>query len=751
VTGVPLPFPSPVTRPLSPALGVPMAEHSITLEIQGMTCAGCVANVERALLRTEGVLSAAVNLATASASVHYDDALMGPEALEKAIAAAGYGARAPVTGESPEAARERQEQENAAELRRDLLRIALGVGLTLPVILIALGPHWSLRPYALFALATVVQVLLGSSFYRSTFSALRHATTNMDVLIALGTTTAYVYSVVMLVVSPHAHSYFDTSATLLTIITIGHYLEARATRQTSAALRALAELAAKEATVLRNGAEVKVSAGDLRVDDLILVRPGEKIATDGLVVEGESSVNEAMVTGEPMPVTKQPGDEVIGGTINEDGALRVRATKVGSATALAQIVELVRQAQASKPPIQRIADRVAEVFTPAILLVAILTFCAWMLLRPGHLPQAIVATISVLVVACPCALGIATPAAVAVGTGVGAAHGILVRQAAALEAAQGIDVLMLDKTGTVTVGRPEVTEVVPAPDAEGTDVLRVAAAVEAGSEHPLARAILAAAERAALSPLAVSDFRAVRGQGAQATLGGAPALVGSEAYVTANGVDTAALADRRAELEAEGRTVMTIALGVKALGLIAVADQPKPSSAEAIRSLAGRGIEVVMLTGDAEGPAQAIARAVGITQVRANVLPEDKVRLVQEAQARGRRVAMVGDGVNDAPALAQADIGIALGTGTDVAVEAGDLILVSGDLSAVVRAVRLSAQTMRHIRQNLSLASVYNAAMIPIAALGILGGHAPLICAAAMALSDICVVGNALRLRRFVP
>jgi len=728
-----------------------MAERSITLEIQGMTCAGCVANVERALLRPEGVLSAAVNLATASASIRYDGALTGPEALERAVAAAGYRARAPVPEESPEAARERQEQEKAADLRRDLPRIALGIGLTLPVILIALGPHWSLKPYALFALATAVQVLLGSSFYRSTYSALRHGTTNMDVLIALGTTTAYGYSVIMLLVSPHAHSYFDTSATLLTIITIGHYLEARATRQTSAALQALAELAAKEATVLRDGVEVKVPAGDLHVDDLILVRPGEKIATDGVVVEGESSVNEAMVTGEPMPVGKQPGDEVIGGTINEDGALRVRAAKVGSATALAQIVELVRQAQASKPPIQRIADRVAEVFTPAIVAIAILTFVGWMVLRPGHLPQAIVATISVLVVACPCALGIATPAAVAVGAGVGAAHGILVRQAAALEAAQGIDVLMLDKTGTITVGRPEVAEVVPASDAEQGDVLRVAAAVEAGSEHPLARAILAAAEQAALRPLAVSGFRAVRGQGAQATLGGAPALVGSEAYVAANGVDTAALADRRAELEAQGRTVMTVALGAKALGLIAVADRPKRSSAEAIRSLTERGIEVVMLTGDAEGPAQAIARAVGITQVRANVLPEDKVRLVQEAQSPGQRVAMVGDGVNDAPALAQADVGIALGTGTDVAVEAGDLILVSGDLTAVVRAVRLSAQTMRHIRQNLFLASVYNAAMIPIAALGILGGYAPLICAAAMALSDICVVGNALRLRRFVP
>ncbi len=728
-----------------------MAEKSITLEIQGMTCAGCVANVERALVRTEGVLSAAVNLATAGASVRYDDALVTPEALAQAVAAAGYSARAPEPEESFEEAHERQHQAHLADLRRDLRRIALGVGLTVPVILIALGPHWPAKPYALFALATAVQVLLGSSFYRSTFSALRHGTTNMDVLIALGTTTAYGYSVVMLVLDPHVHSYFDTSATLLTIITIGHYLEARATRETSAALRALAELAAKEATVLRDGAEVKVPAGDLRVDDVLIVRPGEKIATDGVVVEGESSVNEALVTGESMPVAKRSGNEVIGGTLNEDGVLRVRATKVGGATALAQIVELVRQAQATKPPIQRIADRVAAVFVPAIIIVALLTFVGWLILRPGHLPLAIVATISVLVVACPCALGIATPAAVAVGTGLGARHGILVRQAAALEAVQGIDLLLLDKTGTITAGRPEVTGVIAAPDVDENEVLRIAAAVESGSEHPLARAVLAAAEQRGLRPPTVSDFRAVRGQGAQATLGGAPALAGSEAFVRANGIDTSALAEQRASLEARGQTVVTVALGSRALGLLAIADQPRPTSAEAIRYLTGRGIEVMMVTGDAVGPAEAVARQVGIAQVKANVLPGDKVDVVKEAQARGLRVAMVGDGVNDAPALAQADVGIAIGAGADVAVEAGDLILVSGDLSAVVRAIRLSAQTMRHIKQNLFLAFIYNAAMVPIAALGLLGAYAPIICAAAMALSDICVVGNALRLRRFTP
>jgi P-type Cu+ transporter len=724
-----------------------VAEQTITLEIRGMTCAGCVANVERALRRTEGVSAAAVSLATATASVRYDDEVATPEALQHAVDAAGYSAR--LAGQAEVSAGEHAHHH--AELQREAWRIGLGVGLTIPTIAVALAPHFPSQPYLLFLLATAVQGLLGAAFYRSAFSALRHRTTNMDVLIALGTTTAYAYSVVMLFVSPHAHSYFDTSATLLTIITIGHFLEARATRETSAALRALAELAAKEATVLRDGEEVKVPVAELHVGDLIVVRPGEKVATDGEVVDGESSVDEAIVTGESMPVDKRPGDHVIGGTVNQEGLLRVRATEVGSETALARIVELVRQAQATKPPIQRLADRVAEVFTPAIIIVAVLTFAGWLVLRPGHLPQAIVATISVLVVACPCALGIATPAAVAVGTGVGARHGILVRQAAALEAVQGTDVLMLDKTGTVTAGEPRVTDVVPAEDVSEAELLRVAAAVEAGSEHPLARAVVSAARERSLSPASVSGFRASRGQGAEATLGGAPARVGNDAYLRANGVDTAQLAAEREELESAGKTVVGVALGAKALGLLALADRPKPTSAEAVRALRALGLRVVMLTGDAEAPARAIARAVGIEEVRAQVLPEDKVRVVQEAQAAGQRVAMVGDGVNDAPALAQADVGIAIGTGTDVAVEAGDLILVSGDLGAVVRAVRLSRRTMQHIKQNLFLAFIYNAAMIPIAALGILGEYAPIICAAAMALSDICVVGNALRLRRFVP
>ncbi len=717
-----------------------------------MTCAGCVASVEKALQQTDGVTSAVVNLATASASVAFDDAVAAPEDLEQAVSNAGYQATAASDEEPADDARARRAAEETAATQGELRRICLGVVLTAATVVIALGPHWLLKPYVLFALATIVQVVLGASFYRSALSAVRHATTNMDVLIALGSTTAYLYSVVLMVTNPHAHSYFDTAAALLTIITIGKYLEARATRQTSRAIEELAELAAKEATVIRDGQEVRIPVGELQVDDLVTVRPGEKIATDGVVTEGESSVNEAMVTGESMPVTKSPGGEVIGGTINEDGLIRFRATKVGKETALAQIIELVRQAQASKPPIQRIADQVSAIFVPAIIAIAALTFVAWMVLGPpGSLTKAIISTISVLVVACPCALGIATPAAVAVGTGMGAEHGILVRHAAALEAAGSIDVLMLDKTGTITAGHPQVTDIAASADTPEQEVLRIAAAVEGGSEHPLARAIVAAASERGVQPPSVSDFRAVRGQGARASLGGSPALVGSTRFMEESGVVATGLDDRRAELESQGKTVVNVGLGSKALGLIALADQPKPTSQEAISFFRHHNIEVVMVTGDTERPAHAIAQQVGIESVRADVLPEDKVRLVREAQEQGKRVAMVGDGVNDAPALAQADIGIAIGTGTDVAVEAGDLILVSGDLMSVVRAIRLSRQTLKHIKQNLFFAFVYNLAAVPIAALGLLGSYAPMVCAAAMALSDICVVGNALRLRRFEP
>ncbi|MBM3499982.1 MAG: copper-translocating P-type ATPase [Armatimonadetes bacterium] len=729
-----------------------MAEQRAVIEIRGMTCAGCVGNVERALGRTAGVLEAAVNLAAGSATVRFDAEATSPEALAGVISAAGYAARTASETETEAQRHARQSAADADADRAQLRAILLGAALTAPLVGVPFLAHFPGQVYLLFALATGVQALLGREFYRSALSALRHGATNMDVLIAMGSTTAYAYSVAMVLIDPHAHSYFDAAAALLLIITVGKYLEAHATRRTSRVLRKLAALTGREASVLRESGEVRLPIEQLMVGDIVVVRPGEKVPTDGLVTEGESEVNEAMVTGEPMPVSKRPGGQVIGGTLNEDGTFRFRATKVGSETALAQIIELVRQAQASKPPIQRIADRVAAVFVPIILAVAVLTFALWMLLGgPEALGEAVVATISVLVVACPCALGIATPAAVAVGTAVGAEHGVLVRHAAALEAAQDLDVLLLDKTGTITVGRPEVTEVVGGTGSAETEVLRIAAAVESGSGHPLARAVVRAAQERGIAGTAATEFRALRGRGAEARLDGAEALVGSEALMRERGVGTDRLQEDRARLEAEGKTVVTVALAGRARGLIALTDRPKPGAQQAIAALKARGLELVMVTGDALAPAEAVAREVGIGRVEAHVLPEDKVRVVRAFQEQGKRVAMVGDGVNDAPALTQADIGIAIGAGSDVAVEAGDLILTSGDLAAVVRAVRLSQETMRRIRQNLFWAFAYNLLGVPLAALGVLGTYAPIICAAAMALSDLCVVGNALRLRRFRP
>lgn len=729
-----------------------MAEQRATIEVRGMTCAGCVANVERALTRTEGVIEAVVNLAAASASVRYDESVTNPETLVQVIRSAGYEARATNDGETVGDEYVRQVESQADADRRQLRLIQAGVVLTVPLIALGLMPHFAGQAYVMFALATAVQVLLGGEFYRSALSALRHRTTNMDVLIAMGATTAYVYSVVLMIAAPHEHGYFDVAASLLLIITVGKFLEARATRRTSQALHRLAELAAKEAAVVREGRELRVPVIELNVGDIVVVRPGEKIPTDGVIVEGESDVNEAMMTGEPIPVPKRAGDQVIGGTVNEQGSFRFRVTKVGRETALAQIVELVRRAQASKPPIQRLADRVSAVFVPVILGIAVVTFLLWMLLGGPHvLGRALVATVSVLVVACPCALGIATPAAIAVGTGVGAEHGILVRHAAALEILEGVQVILLDKTGTITRGKPEVTDVVPAEDAREVDVLRVAAGVEASSEHPLAKAIVEAARERGIEASNVWGFHALRGRGAQATIGGALAVVGSDALLRECGVDISSLSETRERLEAQGKTVVLVAVGEKLLGAIALADRPMSGAAEAIAALKAEGLEVAMLTGDAEAPAKAIAREVGVEQVRARVLPEDKAAIVRSLQEQGKRVAVVGDGINDAPALSQADVGIAIGAGADVAIEAGDLILTGSGPAGIVRAVRLSRATMRHIRQNLFFAFVYNLVGVPLAALGVLGAYAPIICAGAMALSDMCVVGNALRLRRFRP
>ena len=728
-----------------------MAQTSCTLNVRGMTCAGCAATVEKALRDTLGVQAAAVNLPANMATVSFEESRTSLDALLLAVRRAGYEAALPDEDQARAAAQATEEQRaEAAHHRRQVL---IGVILLLPTLVLSYAPHFGGGPYLLLAVATVAQLALGAQFYTKSWAALRTGSTNMDVLIALGTSAAYGYSVVLTLTRPHAHAYFDTSVTILAIITTGRYMEVRANARTSDALARLAQIGAREATVLRDGQEQRLPVDQLQVGDVVVVRPGEKIPADGVVAEGQAAVNEAMVTGESLPVLKEPGETVIGATLNTDGLLRVRVTHVGADSALSRIIRLVREAQGSKPAIQRLADRVSAVFVPAVVGVAVLTFLAWALLGPPHtrLTHALINAVAVLVVACPCALGIATPAAVAVGTGVGAEHGILFRQAQALETGSRLAVIVLDKTGTITRGQPELVLVAPLGGISREELLRLAAAAEVGSEHPLARETVAAARAAGLTLPEAEGFQAVGGKGVHATVEGYDILVGTRRFLEESGVAPGEYPDGVAQEAARGATTFGVARDGATVGWLAAADRPREGAAEAVAALHDLGLRVIMVTGDARAPAEAIAREVGIDEVVAEVLPEDKAAQVAALQRQGLRVAMVGDGINDAPALAQADVGIAIGSGTDVAVAAGDVTLVSSDLRAVARAVRLSRQTVRTIKQNLFLAFFYNSLMVPVAAVGLLGPYGPMFCAAAMALSDIAVVGNALRLKRFRP
>ncbi|MCE5218044.1 copper-translocating P-type ATPase, partial [bacterium] len=612
---------------------------------------------------------------------------------------------------------------------------------------VSMMPAFAGQGALLLVVATVVQVVLGRQFYVNSWAALRRLTTNMDVLIALGSSAAYLYSLAAMLRRPGSHLYFDTAAMILTLITLGRFLEMRARGQTSAALLTLLDLAPRTARVVQEGDEVEVPVSELVVGDEFIVRPGEQVATDGVVVSGASAVDEAMISGESVPVAKGEGDEVIGATVNREGVLRVRATRVGQETALQQIVLLVTEAQGSKPPIQRLADRVSAIFVPAILALATLTLVLWGVLGRGEAPwtTALLNATAVLLIACPCALGLATPTAVMVGTGLGARHGILIRDAAALETLGRVQVVVLDKTGTITEGRPQVTEVIARAgqsESERQKVLCLAAAAEKSSEHPLARAIVAACPD---TPPEVTEFRAIPGRGVEASLDGQRVLVGSASMLREQGVELGDLEAERLRLEAEGKTVSVVVGDGAALGLIALLDTLKPGTREVLAGLKGLGVRVMMVTGDNEATAQAIARQAGIEEVLAGVRPEDKAQRVADLQEQGLVVAMVGDGINDAPALAQADVGIALGTGTDVAMQTGEVTLISGDLQGVLRALNLGRATLRHIRQNLGWAFGYNVVAIPPAALGLLN---PVIAAAAMAASSVSVVGNSLRLRR---
>ncbi len=744
------------------------------LPLEGMTCASCVARVGKALLSVSGVLSASVTLATQSGTVEFLPGVADMGALRVAIEGVGYSVPEIRPEEDPVARQERMQREEERSL---LTRLRVGLFLGVPLFLLAHGEMAAgsgRMPFSSFTiallqlvLATPIQFYVGSRFYRGAYATAKHRTTDMNTLVALGTTVAYGYSVIatffpgLFAVSGTApHVYYETSAAIIVLVLLGRYFETRAKGRTSEAVKKLIGLAPKSARVIRDGEEVDIPLEEVSAGERLVVRPGEKVPVDGTVEEGTSSVDESMMTGEPIPKDKGEGDIVTAGTMNINGRLVVRATHVGKDTVLSRIVRMVQEAQGSKPPIGRLADVIASWFVPAVIGVALLTFAAWIAFGPEpRLTYAMLSAISVLIIACPCALGLATPTSIMVGTGKGAELGILVRSGAALETAHKVDTVVLDKTGTVTRGRPELSEIRSAPNgpfpgAEGwRELLRLAASAETGSEHPLADAVVRGAKERGLALSSPGDFHSRPGHGVRATVAGRSVHVGSARWFTEEGIDPSTLLPDAQELAKAGATVIFVAVDGKAAGVVAVADKVKEGAPEAIGVLRGMGLDVVMLTGDNPGTAMAVASRAGIERVRADVLPEQKAEEVRKIQAGGKIVAMVGDGINDAPALAQADVGMAIGTGTDIAIESGDIVLMSGDLKGVVSAIALSRATLRNIRQNLFWAFAYNVVLIPVAA-GVLFPHfqvllSPILAAAAMGLSSVTVVSNALRLRGF--
>ena len=732
-----------------------------TLAVSGMTCATCALRIEKGLKNVAGVNLASVNLATEKATVEYDPKLVEEGQFEKLIKDLGYDAiQEPSQDLDTQAAvdsTDREKELRQREARKLRVSFIVSASLSVPLLVAMFAGLFNIEalmflhnPVVQLALATPVQFVIGYRFYKHAYKSLRSGSPSMDVLVALGTSAAYLYSIYngflrSLPVGQSPALYFEASAIIITLVLLGKLLEAVAKGRTSEAIKRLIGLQPKTARVLRSGEEVDIPIAEVQVGEVVLVRPGEKIPVDGEIINGSSAVDESMITGESIPAEKAAGDPVIGATINTFGAFSFKASKVGKDTVLAQIIRVVEEAQGSKPPIQRLADRVAGIFVPVVLGVAVITFLIW-LLAAGNLTMGLISAVAVLVIACPCAMGLATPTAIMVGTGKGAENGILIRSGESLELAYKLNAVVLDKTGTITRGKPSVTDVVSLNGWSRADLLRVAGAAEKNSEHPLGIAVFEAARSELKGIEESTEFQTTPGKGVQAVVEGRAVLIGTRSYLREHNVSIEAVEDQVSELEAAGKTVMLLSVDGTAQGLLAVADRVKDSSRRAIQVLKEMGLQVYMITGDNRRTAEAIGREVGVADIMADVLPERKAQAVEEIRKQGKIVAMVGDGINDAPALVTADIGMAMGTGTDIAMESADITLMNGDLMSVPIAIQLSQRTMRKIKQNLFWAFFYNIVGIPIAALGMLN---PIIAGAAMAFSSVSVVSNSLSLRRF--
>ncbi|MCC5599797.1 heavy metal translocating P-type ATPase [Nostoc favosum] len=748
---------------------------TLSLKLRGMSCASCANNIEEAIRSVPGVSDCNVNFGVEQATIQYDPKRTNLETIQAAIDAAGYSSyslqeQEMITGED-----DAEKTAREAELRTLTRKLVVGAILSTLIVLGSISAMtglnlpwirtlWLDNPWVQLVLATPVLFWCGADFFKNAWKAFKRHTATMDTLVAIGTGAAYFYSLFATVFPGFFTSaglmpdvYYEAAAVITTLILLGRLFENRAKGQTSEAIRKLIGLQARDARVIRNGQEIDVPIQEVQIGDVILVRPGEKIPVDGEVIEGASNVDEAMVTGESLPVKKQPGDEVIGATINKTGSFKFRATRVGKDTFLSQIVKMVQQAQGSKAPIQRLADQVTGWFVPVVIAIAIAAFVIWFNVM-GNLTLALITTVGVLIIACPCALGLATPTSVMVGTGKGAENGILIKGAESLELAHRIQTIVLDKTGTLTQGKPTVTDFVTVNGTANSNelkLLQLAASVERNSEHPLAEAVVRYAQSQQVELTEAKQFEAIAGSGVQGIVLDRFVQIGTQRWMEELNIDTRTLQERKTSLEAAGKTAILIAVDGQIQGLMGIADALKPSSVAVVRTLQKLGLEVVMLTGDNRKTAEAIAGEVGITRVFAEVRPDQKASQIQALQAEGKIVAMVGDGINDAPALAQANVGIAIGTGTDVAIAASDITLISGDLQGIVTAIQLSRATIQNIRQNLFFAFIYNVAGIPIAAgvlFPIFGWLLnPIIAGGAMAFSSVSVVTNALRLRNFHP